>query len=67
MPTDRASIAIVLVSGGLDSATVLAMAIDRGYDCHALTFRYGQKHAIEIEVPDSRHHVRARRGYVATR
>jgi 7-cyano-7-deazaguanine synthase len=40
---------IVLVSGGLDSAVTLAMAIDRGFSSHALTIRYGQKHSVEIE------------------
>ena len=40
--------AVVLVSGGLDSATVLAMAIEDGYRCHALTFDYGQRHRLEL-------------------
>ncbi|MGW4464742.1 7-cyano-7-deazaguanine synthase QueC [Micromonospora sp. NPDC004704] len=40
---------VVLLSGGLDSATVLAMARHEGYDLHALSFRYGQRHAIELE------------------
>jgi 7-cyano-7-deazaguanine synthase len=39
----------VLLSGGLDSATTLAWAVDRGYAAHALTVRYGQRHAVEIE------------------
>lgn len=42
--------AVVLLSGGLDSATVLAIAREEGYDCGALSFRYGQRHAIEIEA-----------------
>ncbi len=42
--------AIVLLSGGLDSTTVLAIAIDRGFDVHALSFRYGQRHAIELSA-----------------
>lgn len=42
--------AVVLVSGGLDSATVLAMARHQGYACHALSFDYGQRHALELEA-----------------
>lgn len=42
--------AIVLLSGGLDSATTLAMARKEGFACHALTFRYGQRHSREIEA-----------------
>lgn len=41
--------AVVLLSGGLDSTTVLAIAARQGYDCHAMSFRYGQRHAIELE------------------
>lgn len=40
--------AVVLLSGGLDSATTLAIAKKDGYDCYAMTFRYGQRHACEI-------------------
>ncbi len=42
--------AIILLSGGLDSATTLAMAKDQGYDCYAMTFQYGQRHAREIQA-----------------
>lgn len=42
--------AIVLLSGGLDSATTLAIARDLGFVCHALSFRYGQRHAVEIDA-----------------
>ncbi|MGE4280870.1 MAG: 7-cyano-7-deazaguanine synthase QueC [Magnetospirillum sp.] len=41
--------AVILLSGGLDSATVLAMAQEQGYDCAALSFRYGQRHHVELE------------------
>ncbi|MDP8243793.1 MAG: 7-cyano-7-deazaguanine synthase QueC [Candidatus Hinthialibacter antarcticus] len=44
--------AVVLLSGGLDSATTLAIARDQGYDCAALSFRYGQRHAIELEAAE---------------
>ena len=42
--------AVVLLSGGLDSTTVLALARSEGYAVHALTFRYGQRHASEIDA-----------------
>ena len=42
--------AVVLLSGGMDSATVAAIARADGYDVHALSFRYGQRHAIELEA-----------------
>jgi 7-cyano-7-deazaguanine synthase len=42
------SLAVVLVSGGLDSATTLAIARERGHCCHALSFEYGQRHAAEL-------------------
>ena len=40
----------MLLSGGLDSTTLLAYAIDAGFLPHAMTFRYGQRHAVEIEA-----------------
>ncbi len=40
--------AVVLLSGGLDSATTLAIARAQGFACHALSFRYGQRHAAEL-------------------
>lgn len=41
--------AVVLLSGGLDSTTVLAIAHEAGYRCHAMSFRYGQRHVIELD------------------
>lgn len=42
--------AVVLVSGGLDSATVLAIARQQRYDCHAVSFDYGQRHRVELDA-----------------
>lgn len=42
--------AVVLLSGGLDSATVLAVAREQGYGCHALSFDYGQRHNAELKA-----------------
>jgi 7-cyano-7-deazaguanine synthase in queuosine biosynthesis/intein/homing endonuclease len=47
MPTRRA---IVLLSGGLDSATVLAIASSEGFECYALSVAYGQRHSAEIDA-----------------
>ncbi|MEO7668323.1 MAG: 7-cyano-7-deazaguanine synthase QueC [Polyangia bacterium] len=45
--------AIVLLSGGLDSATALAMTKAAGRRCHALSFRYGQRHAVELTAAEA--------------
>jgi 7-cyano-7-deazaguanine synthase len=42
--------AVVLVSGGLDSVTALAIAQDMGFDCHALSVDYGQRHRSELDA-----------------
>jgi 7-cyano-7-deazaguanine synthase len=42
--------AVLLLSGGLDSTTMLAYALHQGFDVHAMTFRYGQRHSAEIEA-----------------
>ncbi len=42
--------AVVLLSGGLDSATTLAIASEAGFACYAMTFRYGQRHEVEIDA-----------------
>jgi 7-cyano-7-deazaguanine synthase len=42
--------AVVLVSGGLDSAVTLAIAAAEGMECHALSFDYGQRHRVELEA-----------------
>ncbi|MDE3205329.1 MAG: 7-cyano-7-deazaguanine synthase QueC [Acidobacteriota bacterium] len=59
--------AVVLLSGGLDSTTVLAVAQRDGYRCHALSFDYGQRHDVELdaarrvaEAMGVEHHVTAR-------
>ncbi|MDH3353661.1 MAG: 7-cyano-7-deazaguanine synthase QueC [Chromatiales bacterium] len=44
--------AVVLLSGGLDSATVLAMAQAEGFECYALSFDYGQRHHSELQAAD---------------
>ena len=42
--------AVVLLSGGLDSATCLALARHQGYQCHTVAFDYGQRHRVELEA-----------------
>lgn len=44
--------AVVLVSGGMDSAVTLALARERGFECHALSVAYGQRHASELAASD---------------
>jgi len=44
------SSAVLLLSGGLDSTTLLALALEQGFDVHAMTFRYGQRHSTEIDA-----------------
>ncbi|HEX6435035.1 MAG TPA: 7-cyano-7-deazaguanine synthase QueC [Gemmatimonadales bacterium] len=42
--------AVVLLSGGMDSATTAAIAVSQGFEVHALSFRYGQRHAVELQA-----------------
>jgi 7-cyano-7-deazaguanine synthase len=42
--------AVVLLSGGMDSATTAAIALQEGFDVHALSVRYGQRHAVELDA-----------------
>lgn len=44
--------AVVLLSGGLDSTTTLAIAKSQGFDVYALSFRYGQRHALELDAAE---------------
>lgn len=44
--------AIILLSGGLDSATCLALAVSEGYQCHTISFNYGQRHSAELNAAE---------------
>ena len=48
--SDQKKAAVVLLSGGLDSATALAIAQSEGYEAYALSFDYGQRHLFELEA-----------------
>jgi 7-cyano-7-deazaguanine synthase len=50
MPTETRQPAVILVSGGMDSAVTLALARERGFACHALSVDYGQRHHSELEA-----------------
>lgn len=49
-PVASGAPAVVLLSGGLDSTTLLAYAVKAGFTTHAMTFRYGQRHAVEVDA-----------------
>ena len=58
--------AVVLLSGGLDSTTVLAIAISQGFDAYAMSFQYGQRHNVELEKAEQvARHLGATRHIVA--
>lgn len=49
---NEARVAVVLLSGGLDSATTLAIAVSRGFTCHTLALDYGQRHRTELQAAE---------------
>ena len=49
---DKTKRAVILVSGGLDSTTVLAMAQSQGYECYTIAFDYGQRHRVELTAAE---------------
>ncbi|HEX4479576.1 MAG TPA: 7-cyano-7-deazaguanine synthase, partial [Rudaea sp.] len=49
-PTTTTKRAVVLVSGGMDSAVTLALARAQGFDCYALSVAYGQRHVAELDA-----------------
>lgn len=51
--TERQKRAVVLLSGGLDSATALAIAKAQGYACHVLSFDYGQRSHTELNAAET--------------
>ncbi len=48
--TQHRNKAVVLLSGGLDSATAAAIAVSQGFDCYGITFSYNQRHSVELEA-----------------
>src|SRR3990167_5076450 len=48
--SEKTAKAVILLSGGLDSSTCLAIAKNQGYDCYALSFSYGQKQSAELHA-----------------
>ena len=50
MNTQNNRRAVVLLSGGLDSATTLAIARNQGFDCYCLSMDYGQRHSVELDA-----------------
>ena len=53
--------AVILLSGGLDSTTLLAIAQEQGFTAHALSFRYGQRHTVELDAARADRSARQRR------